>query len=112
MKKQFITEAQRMQQLAGIELNEWKVTHSGYPPYNLFDLIVSNHEKLVNHFNLSTNSSVSGNDDDEPVILSDNENEISFVREQDWEENKQFFNNNQEIGIININGIKVIYVIN
>ena len=105
MKKQ-INEIKRMQQLAGL-LNENQ-------EIDLFDIIDSNKNELAKKFNLDIESSmVSGKGEGEPVqILDDNGDQIDFVKKIDWESNKGFYNNNQGIGEIKLNGVDIIYIIN
>jgi hypothetical protein len=81
---------------------------------DLFDIIDSNKNELAKKFYLDIESSmVSGNAEDEPVqILDDNGDQVDFVKKIDWESNKGFYNNNQGIGEIKLNGVDIIYIIN
>jgi hypothetical protein len=81
---------------------------------DLFGIINSNKNKLAKKFNLDIKSSmVSGGDEDEPVqILDDNGDQVDFIKKDNWESNKEFYNNNQEIGEIILDGVDVVYIIN
>jgi len=107
-----LNEIKRMQQLAGILKENQEI--------DLFDIIDSNKNELAKKFNLDIESSmVSGNDEGEPVLISDNNgNQVDFVKKIDWESNKEFYINdqgtvgNQGIGEITLNGVDIIYIIN
>jgi hypothetical protein len=108
MKKQILSEEfKRMQKLAGLIAEDKKLTEN-----QLADIIEGNKVALAKQFNL-VNPIVSYNDEGEPVMVTDdNEEQIDFIKKEDWEENKGFYNRNQGVGEMTLNGVDVIYVIN
>ena len=117
--EQQLNEIRRMQQLAGIiseaqndTLEKSKKPLSEDEEMELFDIIVSNQNKLFKQFNLGNTATVSGGDEGEPVIITnDNGNEVDFIKMKDWENNKTFYKNNKGIGKITLNGIDIIYIV-
>ena len=78
----------------------------------LADIIEDNKVALAKQFNL-TNPMVSWNAEGEPVMITDdNDEQVDFIKKEDWEENKGFYNRNQGMGEITLNDVDIIYVIN
>ena len=106
--KKPINEFARMQELAGI--NEIKVRT---PSKNLKDIIIRNKKKLSIQFYLGPGVEASWGDEGEPIVLMDDDGkQVDFIKKEDWEANKEFYNNNQGTGEIAIDGVNIIYVIN
>jgi hypothetical protein len=94
-------------------LNESQLNENEGQEINLYDIINSNKNELAEKFNLDMESLVIGaNDEDEPVVMIDDNNEIDFIKKTDWESNKGFYKRHQGIGEITLNGIDIIYVVN
>lgn len=78
----------------------------------LADIINNNKAALAKQFNL-VNPMVSWNAEGEPVMMTDdNDEQVDFIKVEDWEDNKGFYNRNNGIGKITLNGIDIIYVVN
>jgi len=78
----------------------------------LADIIEDNKASLAKQFNL-VDPMVSWNAEGEPVMMTDdNDEQVDFIKVEDWESNKGFYNRNQGIGKITLDGIDIIYVIN
>ena len=78
----------------------------------LADIIEDNKAALAKQFNL-IDPMVSWNAEGEPVIMTDdNDEQVDFIKKEDWEENKGFYNRNQGMGEITLNDVDIIYVIN
>ena len=78
----------------------------------LADIIEDNKVLLAKKFNL-VNPTVSWNAEGEPVMMTDdNDEQVDFIKVEDWENNKGFYNRNNGIGKITLNGIDIIYVVN
>jgi len=78
----------------------------------LADIIEDNKAALAKQFNL-VDPMVSWNAEGEPVIMTDdNDEQVDFIKVEDWENNKGFYNRNDGVGKITLDGIDIIYVIN
>jgi hypothetical protein len=112
MKREFIIEAKRFQELAGI--SEMIKVNNPIKNKDLFNIINSNKSELARKFNLNIGPlMVSGGDEDESVQISDdNGYQVDFIKTDNWESNKGLYSNNQEIGKITLGGINLVYVVN
>ena len=78
----------------------------------LADVIENNKAALAKQFNL-VNPMVSRNAEGEPVMMTDdNDEQVDFIKVEDWENNKGFYNRNDGVGEITLDGIDIIYVVN
>ena len=78
----------------------------------LADIIEDNKAALAKQFNL-VDPMVSWNAEGEPVMMTDdNDEQVDFIKVEDWENNKGFYNRNQGMGEITLNDVDIIYVIN
>jgi hypothetical protein len=78
----------------------------------LADIIEDNKVALAKQFNL-VDPMVSWNAEGEPVMMTDdNDEQVDFIKVEDWENNKGFYNRNDGVGKITLDGIDIIYVIN
>jgi hypothetical protein len=78
----------------------------------LADIINNNKAALAKQFNL-VNPMVSWNAEGEPVMMTDdNDEQVDFIKVEDWENNKGFYNRNNGVGEITLDGIDIIYVVN
>jgi hypothetical protein len=78
----------------------------------LADIIEDNKAALAKQFNL-VDPMVSWNAEGEPVMMTDdNDEQVDFIKVEDWENNKGFYNRNDGVGEITLDGIDIIYVVN
>ena len=45
-------------------------------------------------------------------MTDDNDEQVDFIKVEDWENNKGFYNRNNGVGEITLDGIDIIYVVN
>ena len=78
----------------------------------LADIIEDNKAALAKQFNL-VNPMVSWNAEGEPVMMTDdNDEQVDFIKVEDWENNKGFYSRSNTMGEITLDGIDIIYVVN
>ena len=78
----------------------------------LADIIEDNKAALAKQFNL-VNPMVSWNAEGEPVMMTDdNDEQVDFIKVEDWENNQGFYSRSNTMGEITLDGIDIIYVVN
>ena len=78
----------------------------------LADVIENNKAALAKQFNL-INPTVSWNAEGEPVMMTDdNDEQVDFIKVEDWENNQGFYSRSNTMGEITLDGIDIIYVVN
>ena len=78
----------------------------------LADVIENNKAALAKQFNL-INPTVSWNAEGEPVMMTDdNDEQVDFIKAEDWENNQGFYSRSNTMGEITLDGIDIIYVVN
>ena len=78
----------------------------------LADIIENNKAALAKQFNL-VNPMVSWNAEGEPVMMTDdNDEQVDFIKVEDWENNQGFYSRSNTMGEITLDGIDIIYVVN
>ena len=93
-------------------LKEEENLDKAYSSNQLKDIIEDNKATLAKQFDLE-NPSISYGDEGEPVMVNDDMgNQVDFIKKEDWEDNKGFYKNNEDMGEISLDGIDIIYVKN